>query len=480
MQIALAAALLTGLTLNGHPAMEVATVHGSPTLLDSADIAQQFQLTTADGDQVLRFIKEQLFGIDLKAASVAIVFDNVPARVAARCIDGTRPEQVTSHSLRSCLAAQIAKPLVEKVAHDAGWNLDVFAQLVQWRNHLQLYRPESLFVLSDCDNTAWAGDVADAVFAVAAEEGIVNWDGAPVLPRYPRKPEHKTPFEYYEYLYDISPPLSYNYVTQAFQNLTLREAHVAFQRARVRKMLPTPYGPLRALARSLMDNGTPVGFASASPLFMVMPMLAEAGYNVPLWAIEAMDMYILPPRGDADATQIKLSDLIQSDATLHSWVDVLAKYGDYRIGRPSEIAAARKGKTAAGRAMVDRHVLAWNQRHPEALVTPADMRLAGVFGDNFAPFSDRPGASPTELGNDQGMVMALNNFPAQGLLVLNIYRATRNGAQFDLQEKIKNHRNYRAMIDQLHTANYPLIVLEQIGVAKGGPGLGTFLPDAVP
>jgi hypothetical protein len=357
----------------------------------------------------------------------------------------------------------------------SGWNYSNYSKIAKWMAGLKAWRPEHLVVLLDCDNTAWAGDIADSMFLAGVDHDLISWDNAPVLSDYPFDVEGTTPFDYYEHLYEHDPVVAYNYVAQAFAGLTLRNAFDIFTSSRDRSDFPTAYAPLKEMLSELSEQGVTVGFASASPIFMVAPMLELSGFKAPLWNVEGIDVYV---RGsEDDSREVLLSNLIHSEG-LKSWNEVLQKFGDMKItGRVSEIVNSREGKAVGGISIASRHVARWNSEHSkEDAITFNKLRLAAVFGDNFGPFSDLKDSSPFEKGNDQGLVRALP-FIYSGGLVMDIHCAIDEEAP-NLEKYRHKYLNFLELARQSEDLASDIDFIAQVGVCKGR-GRGSFLPNAM-
>lgn len=347
------------------------------------------------------------------------------------------------------------------------WSAANYDKVNAWLDALENERPESLLVLTDCDNTAWAGDIADVVFKVAVKKGIVTWNNAPVLQESPlpqdKSKDNFSPFDYYEYLYKINPLASYNYASLAFSNLTLADTYRAFMLATKDEEFPRVYEEMKALLNYLAKRGVAVGFVSASPIFMTAPMVFHAGYKAELWEIEGLDVYVENPKKGESA--VLLSNLLQTSG-IKKWSQAVSKFGRLKIlPMASEIINSREGKAVGGLSIAARHVANWNKSKKEPLRF-SDMRLAAVFGDNYGPFSDVAQGNPNEIGNDQGMVRALPFLTKNGLIV-NIYRASERNGSLDLSEKRKYEKNYLEMVQQIKSQYPEEEFLTQVGVYRG-------------
>lgn len=367
------------------------------------------------------------------------------------------------------LSSAVMASAAEKSGPRSGWNPDTYKTIAQWLDSLKEKRAETLLVLFDCDNTSWAGDIADSVTKASVRNGIVTWKNAPMLADYPfdktrADGTESTPFDYYEHLYDISPPLSYNYAAQMFAGLSLAEIDRAFRLAAREPDFPVPYAEIKELVKDLSTQGIDVGFSSASPIFLVAPMVERAGFNAPLRSIEGVDVYVRDQK--ATGEPVLLSNLIHSEG-LTSWSEVLKRHGRMIVtSRTSEIMNARKGKAVSGFAIAARHVISWNASHRSAQINMNDMRLAGAFGDNFSPFADLQGSESHEAGNDQGLLRALP-FIESGGLVLNVYKASEKDGSLDLEKKKPSNDRFLALVKQIAPLYSSNVFINQIGIYEG-------------
>ncbi len=355
------------------------------------------------------------------------------------------------------------------------WNDAAYKELSDWLSRLARHEPETLLLLIDCDNTAWAGDIADVVFDEGVKKGAITWKTAPLLEGFPFVREGKTPFDYYEHLYGIDPIVAYTYASLAFSGLTLKEVDRLFRQSSKREDFPQVYAEIRALTQFLRTRGIVTGFVSASPFFLVAPMLEQVGYGAPLWAVEGIDAYVADPKHPDKP--VLLSNLIQSNG-IESWKEVLKRYGHAVIQpRPVEIANAREGKATGGASIAARRVVRWNaDTTKQQKLSIGAMRLAGVIGDNFGPFADLPRANPREVGNDQGMLRALPMI--DGGLVIDIYRAVMTEGKIDLEKKRKHYENFKTLVAQFPSIGLKAKTTVQVGISKG-PARG-FVPTSIP
>jgi hypothetical protein len=344
------------------------------------------------------------------------------------------------------------------------WNEQNFKIIKNWHNNITHQKAERLLVLTDCDNTAWAGDIADSVFSTAVKYKYITWANAPILPEYPfKKKVSSTPIDYYDYLYSINPVISYNYAAQAFAGLTLAKTYEIFKLAEAQKDFPIPYEEMQNLFGTLSQAGITVGFTSASPLFIVAPMVEKMGLDTPLWAIEGIDIYVKDPSNGSG--EVLLSNLINS-VGLKTWSDVIKYLGHLQITpHVSEIINARKGKSVSGVSIAHRYVTTWNRSHKNKTLAIDQMRLAGVFGDNFGPFSDLPEALPDESGNDQGMLRALPLL-TDGTLIVNIYKGIDKNGFIDMEKYVGSFRRFVNLTEQMKKISHPTFVT-QIATYKG-------------
>lgn len=370
--------------------------------------------------------------------------------VVALLIFGNNPDAAINHG-------ELAK---------RGWNNYNYTKITKWLDGLKTRHVEQLIVLLDCDNTAWAGDIADSMFLAGVDHGLISWDNAPILSGYSFDQDKTTPFDYYEHLYRRDPVVAYNYVAKAFAGLSLRDAFKIFELAQRRTDFPTAYRDLKELLDRLSSRGITVGFVSASPIFMVAPMLQLSEYTAPLPNVEGIDVYVRKS-GEADEEAL-LSNLIHS-AGLTSWDEVLESFGDMIItSRVSEIVNSREGKAIGGISIASRHVAKWNKEHnADNKLTFNQLKLAAVFGDNFGPFSDLVNSNPLERGNDQGLIRALP-FIKKGGLVVDIHCGNS-------KDKLNN---FLALAQQSPILASDLDFLVQVGICKG-EGRGNFLPESI-
>lgn len=452
--------------VNDLPAAEIAKVakEGDPALLEAADLHQVFALSERDARLVARRLAA---AVERRRGErrLSITFAEIPMQLAVDCADGRVLTNL--QSWESCLVVRDTSDAAARIPRGR-WGGENYRAIVTWLEELALYRPEVLAVFLDCDNTAWAGDVADVAMKVGVESKLITWERAPILPGFPFErgagEEAKTPLDYYEHLYAIDPIVSYNYAAQAFAGLSLAEADQIFRRAQRDPTFPIGYAELSALANELAARGVTVGFVSASPLFLVAPMLERAGYRAPLWAVEGIDSYVADPR-DPNGV-VRLGNLVHTSG-LASWREVLKRFGHLQItGRVSEVAMARSGKTAGAAAIAARRIQQLGEVRTTARpVTLDHLRSAAVFGDNFGPFSDLVGAEPIERGNDQGMLRALPFLP--DAIVVDIYRAVVKEGKLDLAKKRSKYENFRRMMQQIEPL-YPINrYLVQVAVSDG-------------
>src|SRR3989338_7407219 len=266
--------------INERPAVEVARQGSSPAL-GPRDLQDLFKIGRGDANRVMEYLAKQLEWRLRPNQVISIRFDHLPVVQAIGCQNGK--EFAPLHPQRSCLVVDASRDYARAFPLE-NWNPQVHDRITRWLKQLELYRPETLAVFTDLDHTVWAGDVADAVFEAAVKEyegrpPVVSWKNAPVLPDFPKK-AGQTPFDYYHDLYGQNPLVAYNYAAQAFAGLTLREAHEAFLRAKQLGLLPRPYPELKKLFGFLWGRGMTVGYVSASPIFLILPMLEEAGDRV--------------------------------------------------------------------------------------------------------------------------------------------------------------------------------------------------------
>jgi|GEM_PF-3981597 len=371
-------------------------------------------------------------------------------------------------SLSSALAGEIPR---------MGWNERTYEAVTEWLDRLEAYPPERLLVVVDCDNTVWADDIEDAMLKTALAHGYTSEEKAYTLfaDTLPRKAGEKA-IDRAKPLYDLDFLISYDRLSMAFDGLTLNQVQEIFEQAKKDGRLPAGYDEVRAVLAELMDRGVAVGFVSASIFFNVPPMLAEAGYDVPLWQMEGLDIFVQDPR-DRDGS-VLLSNLVQSKG-VKTWKELLRRYGHLKLrARLSGVANTREGKSAGTLSVAARHVQEHNRRFPGNKISMSDLKLAGVFGDNFAPHSDIKGADPHLGGNDQGMARSLPFI--DGALVLNIYRAVGlEDGKLDLKSKRRRNENFLALARQLRRLNTKATFANQIGIYKGA-GRGTFSPKPIP
>lgn len=287
------------------------------------------------------------------------------------------------------------------------------------------------------------------------------------------KTTYANPFDYYNALYDVDPVISYNYIPQAFAGHTLNEIQTMYNTAKKAADFPKPYKEIVDLTKVLSEHGITVAFVSASPIFLVAPMLQDHKLDVPLSQMEGIDVYVQDPQSN-QAHPVLLSNLFQTQG-ITTWKEFLRSYGHYMVlPRASEIMNAREGKALGVMSVAARHVAQWNANHASA-ITMSDMRLALVAGDNYAPFSDITYADPEQSGNDQGMVRSLP-FLSQAV-VLNLYKTINTPQGIDFNKKLKNHLAYWALATQLKQYEPHLQFLEQTAIYEGKQlGFATQVP----
>jgi phosphoserine phosphatase len=360
------------------------------------------------------------------------------------------------------IACFISGSAIASEMHRMSWNDEAYLGLNAWLDTVSSMDTRKLLVAFDCDNTAWAGDIADAVFEYAVKSGKIDWTTTAPLQYFPKK-DGEDPFEYYQRLYEFDPLISYNYAAQAFSDHTLNEIYAIFKASTSNKNFPKAYGEFVELAKLLRENGVAVGFISASPIFLVLPMLDRAGFGATPAYAEGMDIMV-----EHNGKRFYLSDLIHSDSKLKNFKDVLKKYGDYRIFGMPGIAGpeinAQRGKSIALNSIARRHVWIMNAKGDKT-ISLGDMRIAGVFGDNFAPFSDMPAADPKRAGNDQGMALGIPLM--DGALIANVYKVEKRGGGIDFDSKKGPHDRFVKFYEQLRTLFPKITRIEQAGMYKG-------------
>lgn len=344
------------------------------------------------------------------------------------------------------------------------WNDRAYEAVTKWLARLDREDPSKLMVFVDCDNTVWAGDIEEAMLRTALKHGYTTeeklWglygDTVPLR-------EGESIQERAERLYRTDFLISYDRASMALAGLTLNQLQEIFELAKKEGRLPRAYSEVKTVLTRLMDRGITVGFISASIFFNVPPMLEEIGYDVPMWQMEGLDIFVEDPGNKKRG--VLLSNLVQSKG-IRTWKGLLRRYGRLKIlARLSGVANTREGKSAGSLSVAARYVHYHNRKRRSSPINMSDLRLAGVFGDNFAPHSDLPGANPRLAGNDQGMVRSLPFI--DDALVLNIYRATKKAGKVDLKVKGERNRNFLNLVKQLRSQRTNAVFANQVGIYKG-------------
>lgn len=463
-----------GLEVNGSDLAEIAEKnHGY--FLEHRDLRAAFDLEFSESRELMQSIKEIL---KQKDAS-------------------TRRQIFFGRSDEGNFEIRQSGSLSEKLAME-NWHPDNYATMCDWLDRLPS-ETEKTVVLTDCDNTLWAGDIGDSCFFAAVEMGKISWKNAPELNGYSvktairdlsaeadsatRKQIKKngiSPADYYLWLYDQDPTLSYNYCAQAWAGLTLNDVNDVYKKAVEAGSFPQVYSEMKNLFNMLYAEGVCTGYVSASPIFLVLPMLEHAGFNAPLAYVEGIDCYVTGA-GTDDDKPVLLSNLLQADGAVNSWSDILEKFGDLKItSLVSGVGNFREGKAVGGSSIVNRHVLNWNRSHLEdnKRISLSEMRLTGVFGDNFGAFSDLPGADPSERGNDHGMLRSLTPHD-DVFLVADIYPVSvKDDGTPDFEKKKKTLDSFEMLAAQLQQTNETTTFLVQPAIYRGDKR-GFIAPDSV-
>lgn len=370
-----------------------------------------------------------------------INFAHLPIQTASRCADGKRPREAGEE--KSCLVVKETGNYHDFFSN-ASWNPKNSETIGKWLRSIELRNPASLIVFADCDGTLWAQGSFDIVLRTAVETGLIPQEKVDELNDRFDRGESDQAFAYMN--------------EDLFAGLTLNQLDQVFRRAKRAPDFSKVYGEMRRLVNILWEKGITVGYVTASPFFIAVPMLEEFGFTAPLWAIEGNDVFVVPPN-DPAAKPVKLSNLVQSEG-FTNWSETLEKIGGYQIvSREMDQIVSREGKGAAARSILERHALVWNRHQKVAL--SSQVRIAGVFGDNFAPFSDLEHSDPRESGNDQGMVRATPLM--HHALILNIEETPGH-------QKVLNFWRFR---DQLSQTSPRITFLSQ----KALRAEGRFVPN---
>ncbi|MBI2982185.1 MAG: haloacid dehalogenase-like hydrolase [Deltaproteobacteria bacterium] len=391
---------------NEKKAGELARAVEPDTILTPGDLRSVFKLNEGESEAVYQELLNHRQG-RLFSHPLFIRFAHVPVQSAAACVGDKRETEPGDE--KSCFVVKSTRGYGDYFP-GTSWSPENLTAIKGWLRSLELYLNPALIVFADCDGTLWAQGAFDFVLKTAVETGLIPKEKVDELNARFDRGETDQAFAYMN--------------EELFAGLTLNQLDAVFQRAKRSPDFLKVYDEMKRLVNLLWEKGITVGYVSAAPFFITAAMLQESGFTAPLWTIEGNDVFIVPPN-DPSAAPVKLSNLVQSKG-FGTWSEALHKIGEYRIvAREVDQIVSRKGKVTAARSILERHVMIWNG-HRKAVVS-SQVRVAGVFGDNFAPFSDIRHANPVEEGNDQGLVRA--GPLMRNALILNIEEATESGRQ---------------------------------------------------
>ncbi|MBI2082018.1 MAG: haloacid dehalogenase-like hydrolase [Deltaproteobacteria bacterium] len=434
------------LYFNEKGAQELAQATEPRSLLNPNDLKTVFKLTDTEASRVYHQLISRREGETFRHP-LFINFNHLPIRSASQCADGGTPRE--NGTEESCFVVKTTRDYSDYFPGNS-WTSQNLEKIRAWLRSLELWTPASLITFTDCDDTLWAQGVNYAVLRTAVDMKLVPKERAEELNARYNRGDHDQ---------------AYAYMTEeVYAGLTLNQVYAAFQKAKTSPFFPKVYDEMRQLVNHLWGQGITVGYVSAAPFFISAPMLEESGFNAPLWAIEGNDVFVVPP-DNPSATPVKLSNLVQSGG-FKNWAEVLGKLGGYKIvSREMDQIVSRKGKGTAARSILERHVIDWNN-HRKTNVS-SQVRVAGVFGDNFAPFSDLQWSKPIENGNDQGMIRAAPLMP--GALLLNITEVEETEKGIALSKKgRKKLDEFNAFRGQLELTEPNLIPLSQQAIRTRG------------
>jgi phosphoserine phosphatase len=299
----------------------------------------------------------------------------------------------------------------------SNWNLQAFRtlnqRLVSWRSATLPDRQRRI-ACYDVDGTVITHDVSDAFLeyyfrAVGMELDDV-WE-RPELSRADYRTaitdgQPKTAFGYASWIYQKNPFAAYEHATQLQTGKTLADVQDHFNRAFDSGLLPTAFPEMDDLINTLSGLGLINFFISASPFFIVAPLLEKLGIPHQPWAVQGIDLYVTHP---THPEPILLSQYyhrkLVDDDTVSNWSSFVREHGAQvtltdRLANPANHG---KGK-AYGVMCVARRGQHW------MTMEPSESQVVLAAGDNWA--------------NDQGMLYQYEGGPqlAKGCAMLCLLR----------------------------------------------------------
>ena len=287
----------------------------------------------------------------------------------------------------------------------------------------------------------------------------------------------------------------------AFRGLSLNEANAVFKDTIAQETHPTAFPEMVDLLKFLQAQGVITGIVSASPNFLVYPMVESLQAGLPLENVEGLDVMLRNPSDTASppvrlsrlVAQGKLNESSQLVERFQSYDDFLASYGSWVIVDVDPILNARAGK-AVGLRSIARRIVAKNNLNPGGpgnLLDVDALRILLIAGDNFAPIADLPNPkgerkqAASESGNDQGMCEAVSflekpnhSFGGSDLLYIRRFILETDKQAYPKKDGLSN---FQAFLEQQR-----LLRPEHLGVAliqpavtdvKSSEGKGGFLKE---
>lgn len=459
---------LMGLTINGQDVAKIAAESSDTQGLEGEDLKQSFGIQNEKYlETALKNIQSQLqTGSPLK--NVSVFLGLVPKDYAAVCLEDEAGEM--------CLIEPVVFNCPENF-EQKNWSEENYRKLCLSLGRLKALKQEKLVALFDGDHTLWYQDLGDAELKKAVDSKRVIWDvaKAELLSIYPEPTERvayvktKTPYEYYEELYEkVGPLWNYNFGALAFKGLPLKETLAVFKEIQEESYRPIPFPEMVELLKYLQGQGILVGVVSASPSFAVYPMVESLNAGINLDQVAGLDVFLKNPQ-DPAAQPIRLSRLVNQGLLepnsnvirpFKSYQEVVDAYGDWLIVDVDQVINAQGGKSVQARSIARRHVAKRNRKAqvPSDKISIDDMRIILIGGDNFAiptdienPLGDRKLAA-TEAGNDQGLAESLAFMKKRGNLPggtdLLLIRSYELGPDQKPQAKTKQLENFEAFVEQ--------------------------------